>query len=99
MKVLVQVPEWSDELARAIKSASVLLFFGTPNSASSENCVDEISYALDNNTSVLSVYLKPTSMPDGMQMRLNRHQAIMRYELPEAQFQDKLRSGYPNTST
>ncbi len=85
--------EWSDELANAVKDASALLFFGTPNSASSENCVDEISFALNNKTPVLSVYLQETSMPVGMQMRLDRHQAIMRYELSESKYREKLLSG------
>ncbi len=85
--------EWSDETANAVKDASAILFFGTPNSASSEHCVDEISFALNNKTPVLSVYLQETSMPVGMQMRLDRHQAIMRYELSESKYREKLLSG------
>jgi len=84
---------WSDELANAIKDASAILFFGSPNSASSDNCVDEISFALNSKTPVLIVYLQETSMPVGMQMRLDRHQAIMRYELSKPKYREKLLSG------
>jgi len=85
--------EWSDELANTVKNASALLFFGTPNSVYSENCIDEISFALNNKTPVLSVYLQETSMPVGTQMRLDRHQAIMRYELSKPKYREKLLSG------
>jgi len=85
--------EWSNELAKAIQNASVFLFFGTPNSSSSDNCIDEISFALGHSIPYLGVYLTETQMPAGMQMRLDRHQAILKYEMTEVLYQEKLTKG------
>jgi class 3 adenylate cyclase/TolB-like protein len=85
--------EWSNELANAIQNAGTFLFFGTPRSASSNNCIDEVSYALDHGIPFLGVYLVETQLPSGMEMRLNRHQAIFKFELGDSRYQEKLASG------
>jgi len=38
---------WSDELARALSKASLVLFFCTPRSVESQHCQDEVNFALD----------------------------------------------------
>jgi TolB-like protein len=65
----------------------------TPRSASSNNCIDEVSYALDNKIPFLGVYFAETQLPSGMEMRLNRHQAILKYELDELRYREKLSNG------
>lgn len=85
--------EWSNELADAIQHASAFLFFITPNSVASSNCTDEVSYALDNHIPLLAVHLEESQLASGMQMRLNRHQAVLKFELEDSRYKEKLCDG------
>ena len=54
--------EWREELASAIESASLILFFVSPASVKSGNCLREIGFAADQETRVLAVYLAATDI-------------------------------------
>jgi TolB-like protein/Flp pilus assembly protein TadD len=81
---------WSDDLAQHILNAKAVLFFVSPRSALSENCLDEINLALDNGKPVVAVHLEKTQLPPGAALRLAHRQAIHRYEIDEKQYRDKL---------
>ena len=81
---------WTDELARHILGAGTVLFFASPRSTKSENCIDEINYALDHSIPVLSVYLSESELPPGIGLRLGSRQALHRYELDSTEYRRRL---------
>ena len=82
--------EWRDEIATAISKASVLLYFVTPESVASENCRNEVNFASDELTPILTVYLKPTELPGGLRLTISTRQAINRYDLSMDEYSHKL---------
>lgn len=81
---------WSDELARKLSAASLVLFFCTPRSVKSQHCQDELNFALDDKRPVLVVQDGAVDLPPGLRLRLNAHQSILKQELTADQFSDKL---------
>jgi TolB-like protein/Tfp pilus assembly protein PilF len=83
---------WSEELATALQNSAVLLYFGTPNSVGSRHCLDEVNFALDAEKPTIAIHLVKTELTPGLQLRLSSHQAILKSELSDAEFQNKLTS-------
>jgi TolB-like protein/Tfp pilus assembly protein PilF len=81
---------WSDEIARALSEASLVLFFCTSHSIESQHCQDEINFALDEKRPLLVVQDRAVDLPPGLRLRLGSQQAILKYELSAEQFVDKL---------
>lgn len=81
---------WTDHLARQIKDSKLVLYFVTPNSAGSENCRNEIDYAIENHKHILVVHLEETELAEGQKLALNSFQAIMRPELAHKEYRAKL---------
>lgn len=84
--------EWREELTRAIRGADLFVILFTPNSANSIHCRNEIHFALDVESQLLSIYLKPCQLPDGLQLVLGNRQAIFGYEINQNQFREKVLS-------
>jgi len=82
--------DWSDELASRIKQSSLFLYFVTPDSVESQNCKNEVNYALRNKVPTLIVHLKKTELPDGLSLSLSAHQAILKHEMTEQEYRNKL---------
>ena len=81
---------WSDELARALSGAAVVLFFCTPQAAKSKHCQDEISFALDEKRPLLVIQDGAVDLPPGMRLQLGPQQSILKHELSAQQFGEKL---------
>ena len=81
---------WTDETAEHVLNAQSVLFFASRHSAASENCLDEINFALDNDKPVIAVHIERTELPPGAALRLAHRQAIHRYELNKAEYKTKL---------
>ena len=84
--------EWREELGQAILHAGLFLYFITPDSVQSENCRKELNFAVEEHIPVLAVYLKPTELLAGVKLTLSDRQAILKYEIPRQQYQQKLQS-------
>lgn len=67
---------WREEIASAIERASVVIFFISPRSVASGDCIRELDYALGQNKPVLAVHLEPTELPSGVKLAINDRQAI-----------------------
>ncbi len=61
---------WSDALANALERAAHFVFLVSPRSAASQNCVDEVGFALERDKPVLAVHLEPTRLSPGLALRL-----------------------------
>jgi len=81
---------WSEELASAIKGAAQFLYLATSSSITSKHCIAETNFALDADIPVLVVNLDETELPDGLQLRLNAQQGIIKPDHSESQYREKL---------
>jgi len=84
--------EWRAAIGRSIKHASLFLYFVSPESVQSEDCRKEVSLADKEHIPVIAIYLKNTDLPDGLDLTLSDRQAILKYEIPKQQYQQKLQS-------
>ncbi len=82
--------EWTDALAEAITGSSRVIFFASPNSASSEHCRRELVYAQDEARDIVAAHIATTDLPPGLRLALNNRQAILRDSLGEHEFLDRL---------
>ena len=92
--------EWDQFIASTIKGSSFFIAFLSQNYLESDNCKDELNFARDCNMERLLVYLENVELPDGMQMRLSRLQAIYKNKYANlSAFLNKLAStsGLENT--
>lgn len=81
---------WRDEVALALTQSRVFLYFISANSVGSENCHQELNFALSRERKVLAVHLEPTELPMGLELSLSNKQAIIKTDHAEAAYQQKL---------
>ena len=90
---------WRDEVALALTQCGVFLYFVTPKSVTSANCLKEVNFCLSRERKILSVHLEETELPIGLELSLSDTQAIMCSELSrsacEVKLVDSLRSLLP----
>jgi adenylate cyclase len=82
--------EWTDELASAIQGCTRFLYFVTPNSVISEHCRRELNFAQEEGRELLAIHLEETEVPPGLRLSLNNRQAILKHDLPEADYHKQL---------
>ncbi len=83
--------EWPEFIAERISSCGYFIAFISDKSINSENCKDEMNFARDLGKERLLVYLEDVELPPGMQMRLNRLQAVFHHKYDrEEQFYDRM---------
>ncbi len=82
--------QWSEEIAQAIEHCSTLVVFISPASISSRNCRDEVQFAHKLGLDMLPIYLVPTELPGGLGLLLNSTQAIVKHEIPETLYLQRL---------
>ena len=81
---------WRNELAESILGAGLFLFFVTPKSVISDNCEKEVDFAIDHHIPVVTVHLRQTELPSGMELTLSSIQGIMKYDFPDQAYREKL---------
>lgn len=67
---------WRDSLANAIVSAERLVLYVSRASTASENCMKEVSYAVEHKIPVICVYLERADLPPGLNLYLGDLHAI-----------------------
>jgi class 3 adenylate cyclase len=83
---------WSDSLAYAIEGCGLFVCYLSPQSARSEHCRREISFALDLGLKMLITVIEPTELSAGLKLMLGNRQAILRHEMSADVYRDKLHS-------
>ena len=81
---------WRDEVALALTQCSVFLYFMTPRSVASKNCINEVNFCLSRERKVLCVHLEKTELPIGLELSLSAMQAIIRADHASAVYGTKL---------
>lgn len=71
--------EFAEIIAAHVKGCSYFMALMSPAYLDSEYCKDELDYARNLNKPRVLVYLQDVTLPDWMQMRLSRIQAIHKY--------------------
>lgn len=84
--------EWREELAKAIEEARLLVYFITPESVQSQNCRKEVNFAVDQDIPIIAIHLEKTDLPSGLNLTLSDRQALLKYELPKQEYQQKLQA-------
>ena len=73
---------WTQQLAGAIEAASVFVAFITPRFVASDNCIDELQFAITHRKPVLAIHLVPTELSAGLELMLGSKQALIKYRYP-----------------
>jgi len=82
--------KWRDEVALALTQCRIFLYFVSPRSVASANCLKEVNFCLSRERKILSVHLEETEFPLGLEFSLSDTQAIMCRELSRSAFEVKL---------
>ena len=83
--------EWDDSIADHIVNSTYVISFLSNNYMNSNNCMDELKFARDENKKQLLIFLEDISLRRGLAMRLNRLQHLHYFKFKEQQrFFDKL---------
>ncbi len=72
--------DWPEVIAVHLERASAVVAAFSEASVESHNCRNEVTYAVANNKSLISVVLEDVQMPKGMRMQLGSSQVIRPYE-------------------
>ncbi|HLP45083.1 MAG TPA: protein kinase [Candidatus Kapabacteria bacterium] len=87
--------EWPDDIAQAIINSSYFIVFITPNAVKSANVRNEITFALDHKKKFLAIFLDPTELPKGLQLQIGRTQALLKFEIPNEKYINKIMESLP----
>jgi hypothetical protein len=82
--------DWCNTIAEKLLESKLFLSFISPSVIDSENTQDEIHLALNEKKPYLAIYLKETELNPGLKMRIRRVQGILKYEMDEKRFYDRL---------
>lgn len=72
---------WTSELADAIEHCSLFVVFLSPSAIISENCINEIEFAVNRKRKIFVVHLKDTLVPPGIELSLGGRQALLKHSL------------------
>lgn len=72
--------EWPEYIAEHLLHSSLVIAFISEASIASQNCRQEIVYALDKRKPMIAVHLEEVHLPPGMEMQLNLCQALLAYK-------------------
>ena len=83
--------EWPDFIAKKLVGSSCFITFLSKNYVESNNCKQEVEFAISRGKDVLSVYLEDFELPLGLSMRLGLYQSLFRTRFSvEKAFLDEL---------
>ena len=81
---------WSDELATAIANCRCFLAFISGAAVNSQNCLNEIEFALNRGVQVIAVHLEETALPPGLELGLGSRQGILKFQMALQDYRRKL---------
>jgi len=84
---------WREEIAESILGCDLFIIIISPRSAHSDNCLKEVNYALEQGRPILAIHIESTQLSPGLALALSDRQAILRHEITQEQYRDKILSG------
>lgn len=82
--------EWPEVIAEHLSGSALCLAIVSENALSSHNCRREINYTLLKKKPMISVMIEKVALSPGMQMQLSLAQSILKTEMTEEAFFEKL---------
>ncbi len=89
--------EWPECIASHLEGASLALVFLSEAYLRSDNCRRELHFALTRRIRTVNIFLEPTALTPGVEMQVGNSFALMKHEMDEALFYEKLLSAPPLT--
>lgn len=74
----------------ALKKASLIVVFLSDAAVNDQKTLDDISLVFKENKNVLSIFLEDVKLAPGLAMMFGQIQGILKYQLSEEEFKDKL---------
>lgn len=71
--------EWPATIEKKLQQCTLMIAFISEASISSQNCRNEINYAVSLGKNILTVYLEDARLADGMNLQLGSLQAMFKY--------------------
>ncbi|MEI7832549.1 MAG: SUMF1/EgtB/PvdO family nonheme iron enzyme [bacterium] len=90
--------DWAANIEEVLKGCTFFVVYISPNSMESENVKDEVHLAINTKMQYLAIHLHKTTLPDGLNMRMSRFQAILKYDLTPESYWLKLLDTLPLTT-
>jgi tetratricopeptide (TPR) repeat protein len=84
---------WRQTLATALLKAEGVIFFCTETSSRSQNCLQEINFALDEEKPIFVVQLDDAALPPELRLALGTRQQLRRSGLDDHVYRNKLLEG------
>ena len=84
--------EWPECIASHLTGAQLVIAFISNSYMRSDNCRREMHYALSKRLRIINVFIENTDMTPGMEMQIGSIFALMRYNMSDKKFYDKLYS-------
>ena len=81
---------WDDYIAEHINECGYLVAFISKEYSESDNCNQELRYAIEQRRSILLIRLDEHKMKPGLEMRLCTYQSVNAYEYDEADLLEKI---------
>ena len=82
--------EWPEYIAQRLASANMMIAFVSNAYAVSDNCRKEMHFALSHKIETVNIFLEETTLSPGMEMQIGNRFALMKYQLGEERFLEKL---------
>ena len=71
---------WPDVIAEHLMNSNCVIAFISKNSIDSDNCQEEIYFAMEEHKPLIAVHLEKTKLSPGLRMRLSSRHALFRYD-------------------
>ena len=78
--------EWDEEIEEALMDSSLLVVFISENSMASNNVVDEIKLALEEDIDIVPIYFEDAKLARGLKLRLSQKHAIFKFQLHDEDY-------------
>ena len=83
--------EWPEVVGRAVLGCSQFIVFMSPTAVDSRNVRNEINLATSADKNIIVIYLKSTSLSEGLLLQIGTVQYYNKFEMADKEFIDKLK--------
>ena len=83
--------EWPEVVGRAVLGCSQFIVFMSPTAVESRNVRNEINLATSADKNIIVIYLKNTTLSEGLLLQIGTVQYFNKFEMTDKEFADKLK--------
>lgn len=78
--------DWDDAIAEALEGCALFVCFISKNSLASDNVINEIKFADDENKDIVLIYFEDIQLKGGLKLRLRNRQAILKFSMSPEEY-------------